>query len=226
MAPETRNRTWMRTRLQYMTSQQLTDTTDLDYYINQGETEAISDWMTFHQALFREPRKSVTTDANGIFTFDAEFTMILRLETDAEFKYWLLDDADELRFGTGYFFIGADTSTGGRKVQVVKDGDPVASATLYVYDIEDVYMLTRATFSTIIPYSYRDIVPMKAAELYFRDQGGPFQVIADEKGRHYTQRLAKAEDKYKHISRDPHYMQNTSDPDAGDFLSTRLVSTP
>jgi len=206
-----------------MTSQQLTDSTDLDYYIDEAEPTVISDWQSIDEQLFRKARKPITTDANGVAILDFKFTFLLRMENTDRSKYPLIDDADSLRHSTGYFFQGTDDTTKSRQVLIYKDGSPQANATLYVFTDEDVYTGTAADALPALPHAYADLIPMKACELYFRDQGGPFIGIADEKGRNYSQRIAQAASQYKQLTDDPMYMSNDSDPDAGEFYSSGLI---
>ncbi len=216
--PTTRSN--LRTQLQNMSSGQLTVSQDQDFYLNLAELEVIGDWRKFDPGLFRAARTQGTTDSNGLLKVTAGFSKLERLEDANKVQYAFIDDLSEVWNKTGYYFQGYNTTDNVRTIQVMKNGAPLASGTLYYFDIRLTQMASGSTAEPVIPDEYRTMIAMKAAHLYFRDQGPPFATFATFWATEYERKRQNAEEWYKNVTSDPQYI-TSSDPDSG--LGSRFI---
>lgn len=204
----------LRTQLQNMSSNQLTVQADQDFYLNLAELEVIGDWRKFDPGLFRAARTAGTTDAAGVMKVTAGFSKLERLEDANKVQYAFIDDLSQVWNKTGYYFQGYNTTDNVRTIQVMKNGAPLASASLFYFDIRLAQMASGDSAQPVFPDEYRTMIAMKGAHLYFRDQGPPFASFATFWATEYERKRANAEDWYKNVTSDPQYIES-SDPDSG-----------
>lgn len=214
MAIADQTRADLRTKLKYHTDNKLTSSTDQDYYLNAAELDVFSDWRRFDPGLFRPVRDSVATDANGILLLDANFSRLEYLDNGAGFEYREIKNMADAYRGTGFIFLGFDQTANQRQVKVIRNGNPVASSTLYWYNIAAMLMGSGDTAKSAIPNEHRKLITFRAAFLYYRDKGTAFIQSKEDWKRDYLEALAQAENWYKNTSKSPEYVQSV-DPDAG-----------
>lgn len=225
MAIADRTRADLRTALKLHTDSKLTLTADQDYYLNLAELDVFSDWRRFDPGLFRPVQDSVATDANGILLLDPEFTRLELLETSDGERFTKIDATSDLRYSTGFVFLGFDQSAGKRQLKVVRNGAAVASTTLYWYNIAQMLMGSGDTAKSAIPNDFRKLITFKAAFLYYRDKGTAFITSKEDWKRDYEQELGKASSWYKNPDMSPQFVKSL-DPDAGDSgLVLRVTPT-
>lgn len=205
----------LRTKLKYHTDNKLTSSTDQDYYLNAAELDVFSDWRRFDPGLFRPVRDSVATDASGILLFDSTFTRLEYLEDGNGIEYREIQEMSQVRNATGYYFTGFDQSANQRQIKVISSGSPVASTTLYWYNIAQMLMGSGDTAKSAIPNEHRKLITFRAAFLYYRDKGTAFIQSKNDWDNDYSKELAKAEMWYKNVGRSPQFVTSV-DPDAGD----------
>jgi hypothetical protein len=208
------DRTALRSSLQRMTSGQLTDSGDQDTYLNEAEREVLGDWRQFDPGLGRGDRTSDTTDASGILTVSAAFSRLERVEDGDKLKYELIDNLDRIWEKTGYYPMGYDQTSNVRQFKFYKNGEPLASAAVYYFPINVVEMGGAADAQSAVPNEFRDLIAMKAAHMYWRDQGPPFAAYKEMWRQEYEAKLTKAMDWYRNVSTDPQFVESY-DPDAG-----------
>lgn len=208
------DRSALRTALQYHTDGKLTSSTDQDFYLNKAEQDVFADWRKFDPGLFRDVRDSVATDADGIMLLDKEFSRIEFLETSDHKEYLPLTDMRKTPYGTGFYFVGFDTTNNKRKMRVIEGGNPVASTTLYWYNIHSIGMASGTTVESAIPEEHRSLISIRAAFLYYRDKGPAYIVAKDTWKREYAEGIVAAREFYRNPSKQPQYIDSV-DPDAG-----------
>lgn len=209
------DRAALRASLQRKTDQKLTSSTDQDTYLNLAELEVISDWMRFDKSLFRNAtRQTGVTDANGILLANTGVTRLERLEDANKTKFPLIDDLDSRWDVTGYYFAGYDTTANKRQVVIMKNGGLNASATLFWYDVVITQMGAGTTVLSVIHEEFRDLIAIKSAQMYFADQGPPFQSTANVWEERYERVLSKARRWYRNIAEDMRLTESL-DPDSG-----------
>lgn len=223
MAIADQTRADLRTKLKYHTDNKLTSQTDQDYYLNAAELDVFTEWRKFDPGLFRPVRDSVATDANGIMLLDADFSRLEYLEDGNGNEYREIKDMSLVRNGTGFYFVGFDQTNNKRQMLVIKSGNPVASTTLYWYNIKQMLMGTGDTVKSAIPNEHRKLITMRAAFLYYRDKGTAFIASKEDWKRDYKEALAEAEQWYKNTSKSPEYVTSV-EPDAGGGSSFASVT--
>lgn len=214
MAIAARTRADLRTALQYHTDSKLTSSTDQDYYLNQAELDVFKEWRKFDPGLFRPVRQSGATDANGILLLDAEFTALELLEDGNHVPYEEIKDMRFVSRATGYFFAGFDQTNKKRQIKVLSSGNPVASTTLYWYNIEQMLMGTGTDVQSAIPNEHRHLITYRAAFLYYQDKGPAFINAKQSWKQDFLEALSDAYKWYKNISKSPQFVPSL-DPDAG-----------
>lgn len=125
----------IRTRLQRKTSNQLTDSSNQDEYIDDAEQIAISDWIKFDKGLMQRIKQSASTDAAGLLNVDKGFVRLLRLQDTNDTKYRYIDDPNDYPYATGYYFAGFDQNTDKREFMVLSQGAAVTSTTMEWWDV-------------------------------------------------------------------------------------------
>lgn len=206
-------RTTLRTSLQYKTDGRLTGSTDQDYYLNLAELRVIGDWSMFDDGIFFIGRQSATTDANGILLVPATFMDVFMIE-DVNKRPYPRIELEERWNSTGWYPAGYDTTNKKRKLQVMYNGAVDASKTLYFYDSELVQMGSATDAEPVFPEEYRDLIALKAAQLFYEDQGNAFDQAALTREQRYLRLLANAKKMYRRIGTGPRYAPS-NDPDAG-----------
>lgn len=209
-----RDRTALRTALTNHTDGKLTNTTDLDTYLNLGEQDTFAEWRKFDPGLFRDVRDSVATDANGILLFDKEFARLEYLEDVNNVEYLPLRDIRIVARGTGFFFVGFDQTNNKRQIKVISGGSPVASTTLYWYNIHSIAMGSGTTAESAIPDEHRHLITARAAFLYYRDKGPAFLAAKNAWKQEFVEGIITAREWYKNPSKQPQFVDSL-DPDAG-----------
>ena len=206
-------RTTLRTSLQYKSDGRLTGSTDQDYYLNLAELRVIGDWALFDEDIFGAGRQSAVSDANGILLVPATFMELFMLE-DANKRPYPRIELEERWNASGWYPAGYDTTNKKRKLQLMLNGAVDASRTMYFYDSELVQMGSGTSDEPVFPEEYRDLIALKAAQLFFEDQGNAFDQAALVREQRYLRLLASAKKMYRRLSRGPRYAP-TNDPDAG-----------
>lgn len=197
MAMLTMDRSQLRTALKYHTGNKLTSPTDQDYYLNRAELEVFGDWRQFDTELFQPVKQTVTTDASGIALMPSSFSRMMFLYDSDERELDYIGHPRASNTATGFMFVGFDQTEKKRKVLVIKSGDPQTSKTYTFYDIEALMMGAANSDESAIPNEHRHIIPLKAAHLYYRDQGPPFQITSNFWQQEYMLEIAKARQWYK-----------------------------
>ena len=172
----------------------------------------MSDWYQFDPGVFSSTRQSATTDSNGILLLPTTFLEMFALEDGSERKYYPLKVENKYR-NNGWIQAGYDIATGKRKLLIVEKGQNMASKTLYFYTSDRVTMGSSAGDAPVYPLEFRDIIAMKAAQLYYEDQDETYESFARRKEARYDRRLAKAREMYSRANEWPEYAIST-DPDA------------
>lgn len=214
MAIADRTRADLRTALQYHTDSKLTSSTDQDYYLNQAELDVFKEWRKFDPGLFRPVQQSGATDSSGILLLDAEFTRLEFLEDGSHNPYEEVKDMRNVAYATGFFFAGFDQSANKRQVKVIRGGSPLASTTLYWYNIEQMLMGSGGTVKSAIPNECRHLITYRAAFLYYQDKGPAFLAAKNAWREDYLRELSDAYKWYKNVSKSPQFVTSL-DPDAG-----------
>lgn len=214
-------RTILRTSLQYKTDGRLTASADQDYYLNLAELRVIGDWVMFDDDIFAVARQSAATDANGILLVPATFMDLFMLEDVNKTPYPRIE-LQERWSASGWYPAGYDASNKKRKLQIMRNGAVEASKTLYFYDSELLQMGSGTDAEPVFPEEYRDLIALKAAQLFYEDQGNAFDQAALTREQRYLRLLANAKKMYRSIGRGPRYAP-TNDPDAGNNLGGRSI---
>lgn len=209
-----RDRSALRTALTNHTDGKLTNTTDLNTYLNTAELDVFAEWRKFDPGLFRDVRDSVATDADGILLLDKEFSRIELLETASHEEFLPLRDIRLTPGGTGFYFVGFDTTNKKRKIRVIRSGSPVASTTLYWYNIKMIAMASGDTEESAIPDEHRHLITARAAFLYYRDKGPAFLTAKEAWKREFMEGIVAAKEFYRNPSKQPQFIDSV-DPDAG-----------
>lgn len=187
---------------------------DQDYYLNQAELDVFKEWRKFDPGLFRPVRQSGATDANGILLMDAEFARLEFLEDVSHNPYEEIKDMRSVASSTGFFFAGFDQTNNKRQVKVIRNGNAVASTTLYWYNIEQMLMGALTTAKSAIPNDSRHLITYRAAFLYYQDKGPAFIAAKNTWKQDYLEALSEAYKWYKNVSKSPQFV-TSMDPDAG-----------
>lgn len=217
-------RVTLRSSLQRKTANQLTASPDLDTILNLAWEFVQGDWMKFDPGMFRNPvRQSATTSSTGILEVNASTTRLERAEDSNEVKYHLIDNIDDINDKTGYFFAGYDTTSNVREIRFIDNGNSAASVTIQFYEIRRVDFGSGDSAEPSIPEEYRDLIAIKAAELWHQDQGAPMQRTAELWESRYGRRLKDAKDWYKNVTKDVTVMP-TTDPEAGGLPIARHIT--
>lgn len=209
-----RDRSALRTALTNHTDGKLTATADLNTYLNLAELDVFADWRKFDPGLFRDVRDSVQTDTDGILLLDKEFARIEFLETAEHVEYLPLNDVRKTPYGTGFYFVGFDDTNKKRKIRVIQGGSPVASTTLYWYNVRMLAMGSGDTAESAIPDEHRALITIRAAFLYYRDKGPAFITAKNTWKQEYLEGLLAAKEFYRNPSKQPQFIDSV-DPDAG-----------
>jgi hypothetical protein len=207
-------RSTLRTSLQYKSDGRLTGSTDQDYYLNLAELRVIGDWALFDEDVFAKGRQSATSDADGILLVPATFMELFMLE-DANKRPYPRIELEERWNASGWYPAGYDATNKKRKLQLMLNGAVDASRTMYFYDSEVVQMGSGTDAEPVFPEEYRDLIALKAAQLFFEDQGNAFDQAALVREQRYLRLLASAKKMYRRLSRGPRYAPS-NDPDAGE----------
>jgi hypothetical protein len=214
----TLTRSELRRALKYHTGGKLTSPADQDYYINRAELEVFGDWRQFDSELFQSAAQEVTTDADGIALMPASFSRMMFLYDSDEKEIGYIGHPRHTPRGTGFMFQGFDQTTNQRKVLILKGGNPEASVTYSFYDIEALLMGALDSAQSAVPNEHRHCIALKAAHLYFRDQGPPFQVTADTWHQNYLLEISKARTWYRTIHQSLEVVESAS-TDAGEAMT-------
>jgi len=209
--PVSSTRAELRTSLTRKTDGMLTVAGDLDYYLDLAELEVLVDWFYFNPELFQGARSSAVADSSGVLLLPTTFLDMLRLEDGSERKYFSIDPDTRSR-NTGWYPAGYDIATGKRKIQMINGGLATGSVTFYFYTRDRVLMGSAAGDSPVYPLEFRDLLAMKASQLYFEDQGESYDTAAQTRERRYNTKLQKAEEMYMTQSHWPDFAQS-NDPD-------------
>lgn len=206
-------RSTLRASLQRKSDNQLTVAADQDLYLDLADRQSQRDWAQFDPSILRYSRDSAATDADGILLMDANFFRLERLEKSDETKLPLIKIEDRYN-STGYYFAGWGNSNTQRQLQVMESGSALASTTLYFFAQKLSEMGSGTSAEPVIPEEYRDILAVKAAELYFQDQGPPFINVALHWEGVYNRKLEEAKRAYRTLDDEPVW-SDSIDPDAG-----------
>lgn len=206
-------RSSLRTSLQYKTDGRLTASADQDYYLNLAELRVIGDWAMFDEDIFAKGRQSAVTDSDGILLVPSTFMELFMIE-DGDKRPYPRIELQERWNASGWYPAGYDTTNKKRKLQIMLNGAVAGSKTLYFYDSELVQMGSNGTDEPAFPEEYRDLVALKAAQLFYEDQGNAFDQAALVREQRYLRLLANAKKSYRNLGRGPRFAP-TSDPDAG-----------
>lgn len=198
----------LRTSLQRKTDNDLTDSTDQDYYLDLAELEVVTDWYAIDRGIFASVRQSATCDSNGILLVPTTMMELLDLE-DADEQFYRKIKVDNRKRNTGWYPVGYDLASGKRKLQIVENGSNVGAKTMYFYDTERVTMGSLTTDEPIFPLEFRDLIAMKAAQLYYEDQGESYERFALRKENIYNKKLAKATYMYDRQEEVPEFAPST-----------------
>ena len=183
--------------LQRMSDQGLTDSGDQDYYLDMADLRMLPLWFSFYPDLFYQAKQSAATDANGVLLVPTTFMDILRIEDGSKNRYHPIK-LQERNYRTGYYRSGYDITEKKVQLQVMEVGsEAVASKTFYFWTAERVTMGALTTDEPIYPLEFRDMLALKAAQLYFEDQGASFDGVARERERRFLMRLGDAKDVYE-----------------------------
>jgi hypothetical protein len=197
----------------------------LDYYLDSAEPEVLTDWVQFHEGLQARVRQNGTTDANGILLMDQGFSKLLRLEDGNEAKYDFIDTMDNRHSKTGYFFAGFDSTNAKQQIMVVKNGDPLASTTLYWWDVTIALMAAAAGSYSALPAGFQNCLDYWAAKKYWEDQGPSMKKEADHWKGEYNTLLVKGRELYSNPTKDPEFVESF-DEDAGEYgVDIRVTSS-
>ena len=198
----------LRTSLQRKTDGDLTVSADQDYYLDLAELEVMSDWYQFDPGVFGSVRQSATTDSDGILLLPTTFLEMFALEEANERKYYPIKVENRYR-NDGWISVGYDIASGKRKLQIVESGRNVGNKTLYFYTSDRVTMGALTTDSPVYPLEFRDLIAMKAAQLYYEDQDETYEQFARRKEARYDRRLAKAIEMYDRPNQWPEFAHST-----------------
>lgn len=215
-------RTVLRTSLQYKTDGRLTGSTDQDYYLNLAELRVIGDWAMFDDGIFFKARQSASTDADGILLVPVSFMDIFMLEDVNKLPYPRIE-LQERWTSSGWYPAGYDATNKKRQLQIMRNGAVEASKTLYFYDSELVQMGSATDAEPVFPEEYRDLIALKAAQLFYEDQGNAFDQAALIREQRYLRLLANAKKMYRSIGQGPRYAPS-NDPDAGGPFSRNRIT--
>jgi|GEM_PF-3728962 len=204
----------LRARLKRHTDNKLTLAADQDTYLNEAELDVFTEWRKFDPGLFRPARDSVATSASGVLLLDADFSRLEYLQSGSNEEYREIKDMSQVHRGTGFYFTGFDQSANQRQLIVIRNGNPVASTTLYWFNIKQMLMGVGDTVKSALPNEHRKLITFCAAFLYYRDKGTAFIQSKEDWKRDYREALMQAESWYKNTSKSPEYVTSV-DPDAG-----------
>lgn len=139
--------------------------------------------------------------------------MVIYDKDDREYHY--IGSARATIKGTGFIFVGFDQVEKKRKVEIRKSGDRQNTITYTFYDIQALMMGPLDADESAIPNEHRHIIALKASQLYYRDQGPPFQVTSNFWHQEYLLEVAKARQWYKSLHQSLETI-DSMDPDAGE----------
>ncbi len=202
--------------MQYKTANQLTNSTDQDYYLNKADLAVQSDWSQFDPTILVQARDSAPTDANGILQLPENTMELLYLEdgSNREITKIAIEDRNG---ASGYYFAGMKSDNTKRQLQVMQNGNPLASTTLFFIVLKLVPMAAPTSSQPVIPEEFRELIAVKAAEFWHRDQGPQFFDSADGWLSFYRDvELPRARRSYKTLDTQPTFAK-TFDSDAGGF---------
>lgn len=205
----------LRTSLQYKTAGRLTSSADQDYYLDKAEKAVLSDWSQFDPSILRPTApQTATTDSSGVLELAANVVELELLQDSNELKYLPIDPEDRYTL-TGYYFASVNTTDDKRKLVVIDGGSPKASATMTYIGLALAPMAAATGSISVIPEEFRDMIAVRAAEMWHRDQGPPMFGLADGWLDHYEMKwLARGQRAYKSLDNKPVFMK-TYDEDAG-----------
>lgn len=211
----------MRTSLQRKTDGSLTVEADLDYYLDLGELEVMADFYEIDRGIFSTARQSVSTDSSGVLLVPTTMLELFDMEDANETKYKKIK-VENRKMATGWYPIGYDIASAKRKLQIVENGSNVGTKTMYFYNAERVTTGSSGSSEPIYPLEFRDLIPMKAAQLYYEDQDESYERFALRKENIYNKKLAKAARMYDRAEQWPEYAETTDyDAYASDSLQRR-----
>ncbi len=213
----------LRASLKRKTAFQLTVTADLDLFLDLADRQVQSDWSQFDKSILRYAKDSAVTDASGILLMDADFVEMERVEDAGELKYPRIQ-LEQRYSRTGYYYAGWGNSNTQRQLQVMKNGTALASTTMYFFAMKLSLMGSGASAEPVIPEEFRDLIAVKAAELWYLDQSPPIFATADKYSGRYNGELERARRAYRTIDDEPVFM-NSRDPDAGGGGTTIIHRT-
>jgi|TARA_R100001530_G_scaffold18915_3_gene16072 hypothetical protein len=203
----------IRTRLQRKTSNQLTDSSNQDEYIDDAEQIAISDWIKFDKGLMQRIKQSASTDAAGLLNVDKGFVRLLRLQDTNDTKYRYIDDPNDYPYATGYYFAGFDQNTDKREFMVLSQGAAVTSTTMEWWDVSMTTMAADSAAESAVPGI---LIVYKASEMWWEDQGSAFNTQAERMRQKYEELLEKNERLYRNPTNDPEWIESVAD-EAGEW---------
>lgn len=206
-------RTTLRSSLQRKTDNQLTSSTDQDTYLDLADKQVQSDWSQFDKAILRYAKDSASTDSSGILLMDVDFVELERLQFTDDRKIPRLDDIEDRYSRTGYYFAGWDSNNQKRQIVVVENGSAKASTTIEWFGMKLNLMGAGTSAEPSIPEEFRDLIALKAAELYFDDQGPSLISFAQKWQNKYIKRISEARHAYKSLDDEPRFASSL-DPDA------------
>ena len=160
----------LRASLQRKSDSKLTSSTDQDVLLDLAERRVLSNFSQFDKTLLRYAKDSAATDANGVVLLDAETIEVERVQSASDIKY-LPIDVDELVRGTGYLFQGVGNSNTQKQILIHEGGSPVTNTTIEWYAMKLSLMGTAASAESVIPEEFREMIAIKAAQIYFEEQG-------------------------------------------------------
>lgn len=207
-------RATLRSSLTRKTDAQLTVAADLDIYLNLADSMVQNDWSQFDKSILTpSSRTSGTTDSNGVLLLTALTVEIYRIENSNNVEFPPIS-IDERWSKTGYYFAGWGNSNTQRQVVIMQSGAVLASTTVYFYPMVLSAMGSQTTNEPVIPEEFRDIIAVKAAQLWFEEQGPPLQGTAEKWEARYGRWLERARRAYKTLDNKPIFAKSY-DPDAG-----------
>lgn len=202
----------LRSSIQRKTDQGLTVSADQDTYLDAAELELIPRWYAFDPDIFAIGRQSAATDSSGILLMPSTWLELLRLEDANQNKFDNIE-LDQRSYSTGWYAAGFDVANDARKLQIIQNGNPLVSTTMYYYDRERILMGSSSGSKPIWPLEFRDMLAYLGAQLYFEDQGPSFYNAAEARRVMFERRLAAAKAMYERPNLTPQFAQ-TLNPDS------------
>lgn len=209
-------RATLRASLTRKTDNQLTVPADLDIYLTLADAIIQNDWSQFDKSLLTPAaRTSGTTSASGVLLLTVNTVELYRVENSNNNAFLPIDITERWN-KTGYYFAGVGTSNTQKQIVIMQSGAVLASTTVYYYPmvLSPMANAGAGTDEPIFPEEFRDIIAVKAAQLWFEEQGSPLQSTAEKWEARYNRWLERAKRAYKTLDNHPIFAKSY-DPDAG-----------